>query len=72
MIYNSVVITIIEYYYIIQICRYYLFRENNPALIDGVHPFAFGKISDEQILTVVPYKDQEERKMIFFRIGNLI
>ncbi|XP_028155799.1 alpha-tocopherol transfer protein-like isoform X2 [Ostrinia furnacalis] len=49
--------------------NYYQFKEDNPELFENVFPMDLHNIGDAHVIAVPPYKDQEGRRLIFFRIG---
>jgi len=51
-------------------CRYYEFRDNNPELHVGVHPFHLKRIGEDDIVSVTPYRDQLGRRIMIYKIGN--
>nr|XP_019554552.2 alpha-tocopherol transfer protein-like isoform X1 [Aedes albopictus] len=51
-------------------CRYYEFRENNTDLYENVNPMTLRSLGDDNIITISPYRDQEGRRVLFFKFGN--
>ncbi|XP_058452423.1 clavesin-1 isoform X2 [Malaya genurostris] len=51
-------------------CRYYEFRENNVELHENVNPMTLRSLGDDNIITISPYRDQEGRRVLFFKFGN--
>lgn len=51
-------------------CRYYEFREVNKKLYEGVHPVLLRSLGDEEIVSVPPYRDQNGRRLIIYKIAN--
>ncbi|XP_058056606.1 alpha-tocopherol transfer protein-like [Anopheles bellator] len=50
--------------------RYYGFRESNPEFYENVNPMALRSLGDDDIITISPYRDQEGRRVIFFKFGK--
>ncbi|XP_065200309.1 alpha-tocopherol transfer protein-like [Planococcus citri] len=50
--------------------NYHNFRENNPEYYKDVNPLDLGFIGDADILSVLPYRDQNGRRIMIFRLGN--
>lgn len=51
-------------------CRYYQFRAQNTQFYLGVHPIKLRSLGDEEIVSVPPYRDQDGRRLIIYKIGN--
>lgn len=51
-------------------CRYYQFRAQNTQFYLGVHPIRLRSLGDEEIVSVPPYRDQDGRRLIIYKIGN--
>lgn len=51
-------------------CRYYDFRDNNVELHANVNPMTLRSLGDDNIITISPYRDQEGRRVLFFKFGN--
>ncbi|XP_047042152.1 alpha-tocopherol transfer protein-like isoform X1 [Helicoverpa zea] len=49
--------------------NYYQFKEDNPELFENVFPLDLRKIGDSNVIAVPPYRDQEGRRLLFYRIG---
>ncbi|KAL0849477.1 hypothetical protein ABMA28_013756 [Loxostege sticticalis] len=49
--------------------NYYQFKEDNPELFENVFPMDLHNIGDASVIAVPPYRDQDGRRLIFFRIG---
>ncbi|KAL4712986.1 hypothetical protein ACJJTC_012056 [Scirpophaga incertulas] len=49
--------------------NYYQFKEENPDLFDNVFPMDLHVIGDANVIAVPPYRDQDGRRLILFRIG---
>lgn len=60
----------IDFVFVLQMCRYYEFRDNNPELHVDVNPFAFTRLGEDDIVSVAPYRDQLGRRMMIYKIGN--
>lgn len=56
----------------LQFVNYHNFRENNPEYYKDVNPLDLGFIGDADILSVLPYRDQNGRRIMIFRLGNVI
>ncbi|XP_063698368.1 alpha-tocopherol transfer protein-like [Culicoides brevitarsis] len=52
------------------IVRYYQFRAQNKNFYQGVHPTKLRSTGDEEIVSVAPYRDQNGRRLIVYKIGN--
>lgn len=51
-------------------CRYYEFRSVNKKFYVGVHPVRLRPLGDEEIVSVPPYRDQNGRRLIIYKIAN--
>ncbi|XP_055597104.1 clavesin-1-like isoform X2 [Uranotaenia lowii] len=51
-------------------CRYYTFREQNPELHENVNPMTLRSLGEDNIITISPYRDQEGRRVLYFKFGN--
>lgn len=51
-------------------CRYYNFRDAHADYYIGVHPLTLKCLGEEEILSVMPYWDQNGRRMMIYKIGN--
>ncbi|XP_026323993.1 alpha-tocopherol transfer protein-like [Hyposmocoma kahamanoa] len=49
--------------------NYYQFKENNPDFFDNIYPLDLQQIGEANIIAVPPYRDQNDRRLIMFRIG---
>ncbi|XP_011549836.3 alpha-tocopherol transfer protein isoform X1 [Plutella xylostella] len=49
--------------------NYYRFKEENSKLFKNVFPFDLREIGDRQIMSVPPYRDQDGRRLLLYRIG---
>lgn len=54
----------------IQIRNYYNFRKSYPELHKNLNPLRLFRLGADDVVTVSPYKDQHQRRMMFFKIGN--
>ncbi|XP_030036988.2 alpha-tocopherol transfer protein isoform X2 [Manduca sexta] len=50
--------------------NYYQFKEENPELFDNVYPLDLQGIGDANIIAVPPYRGQDGRRLIIYRIGQ--
>ncbi|XP_069698217.1 alpha-tocopherol transfer protein-like [Periplaneta americana] len=50
--------------------NYYKFKENNPEIHNDVKPMNMRFIGDDDVLSVLPYREQTGRRMMIYRIGN--
>ncbi|XKL68217.1 hypothetical protein PGB90_003708 [Kerria lacca] len=50
--------------------NYHQFRENNPEFYKDVNPLDLGYIGEADILSVMPYREQNGRRIMIFRLGN--
>ncbi|XP_026726891.1 alpha-tocopherol transfer protein-like isoform X2 [Trichoplusia ni] len=51
------------------IVNYYQFREDYPELFENVFPLDLRTIGDANVMAVPPYRDQDGRRLLFYRIG---
>jgi len=51
-------------------CRYYQFRATNKKFYEGVHPVRLRSLGDDEIVSVPPYRDQNGRRLIVYKITN--
>nr|CAD7597207.1 unnamed protein product [Timema genevievae] len=51
--------------------RYYQFKENNPEMHDEVNPFHLKFIGDDDVLSVLPYREQTGRRIMIYKIDRL-
>ncbi|XP_045511828.1 alpha-tocopherol transfer protein-like isoform X1 [Pieris brassicae] len=49
--------------------NYYRFKDEYPELVENVYPLDFRNIGDANILSVPPYRDQDGRRLMLYRIG---
>uniref|UniRef100_U5EUI3 Putative transporter n=1 Tax=Corethrella appendiculata TaxID=1370023 RepID=U5EUI3_9DIPT len=52
------------------LCRYYKFREDNLDLHVDVHPIQLKCIGEDDVVSVTPYRDQNGRRNIYYKVGN--
>lgn len=52
------------------LCRYNQFRSQNTLFYLGIHPTKLRSLGDEEIVSVPPYRDQDGRRLIIYKIGN--
>ncbi|XP_024082535.1 alpha-tocopherol transfer protein-like [Cimex lectularius] len=52
--------------------NYCNFREENYEYYDGVNPMNLYRIGDANILSVLPYRDQNGRRILIYRLGKWI
>lgn len=50
--------------------NYYRFKENNPEIHEDVHPMNMRYIGDDDVLSVLPYREQTGRRIMIYKIGN--
>ncbi|KAJ8950104.1 hypothetical protein NQ318_017829, partial [Aromia moschata] len=50
--------------------NYYQFKEDNPEFYDGVNLRQLLRMGDDAIITVPPYREQNGRRILLYRIGN--
>lgn len=50
--------------------NYCQFRENNPTYYQNVDPLSLGFIGDADVLSVLPYREQNGRRIMIFRLGK--
>lgn len=53
-----------------QLIRYHAFRESNQDLYLNVDPLSLYHLGENDIVSVTPYKDQNGRRMMFYKIRN--
>ncbi|XP_059049846.1 alpha-tocopherol transfer protein-like [Achroia grisella] len=51
------------------VVNYYQFKEENPDLFENIYPLDLRYIGDANIISVPPYRDQDGRRILQFRIG---
>ncbi|XP_072936987.1 alpha-tocopherol transfer protein-like [Epargyreus clarus] len=49
--------------------NYYRFKQENPQLFEDVYPLDLRQIGDANVIAVPPYRDQDGRRMLLYRIG---
>lgn len=59
-----------KFTHFLQLCHYYEFRDNNPELHVDVHPLHLKRIGEDDIVSVMPYRDQVGRRIMVYKIGN--
>jgi hypothetical protein len=50
--------------------NYYRFKENNPEIHEDVHPMNMKYIGDDDVLSVLPYREQTGRRILVYKIGR--
>ncbi|XP_026469368.1 alpha-tocopherol transfer protein-like [Ctenocephalides felis] len=50
--------------------KYYNFKEDNPEYHEDVNPLDLRHIGEDDIMTVLPYREQTGRRILLYRIGN--
>ncbi|XP_052125502.1 alpha-tocopherol transfer protein [Frankliniella occidentalis] len=50
--------------------RYMRFKEENPTYQKDVDPEGFADLGEADLFTVFPYRDQEGRRIMLFKMGN--
>jgi hypothetical protein len=50
--------------------NYYKFKENNPEIQTGVNPINMRFMGDDDVLSVLPYREQTGRRIMIYRIGK--
>lgn len=50
--------------------NYYQFKEENPELFENVYPLDLRRIGDAHVIAVPPYRDQNGRRLLLYRIGK--
>ncbi|EEB11402.1 protein C20orf121, putative [Pediculus humanus corporis] len=50
--------------------NYYNFKENNPELHENVNPLHQTFVGAEDVIQVLPYRDENERRIIIIKLGN--
>lgn len=50
--------------------NYYRFKDENPELFENIYPLDFRNIGDANIISVPPYRDQDGRRLLLYRIGE--
>ncbi|CAH0726038.1 unnamed protein product, partial [Brenthis ino] len=49
--------------------NYYKFKKENPQLFENVYPLDLRRLGDSNVIAVPPYRDQNGRRLLLFRIG---
>ncbi|CAB3230637.1 unnamed protein product [Arctia plantaginis] len=49
--------------------NYYQFREDYPELVENVFPLDLRNLGDANVIAVPPYRDQDGRRLLFYRVG---
>jgi hypothetical protein len=50
--------------------NYYSFKENNPEIHDSLNPLKMRHIGDANVLSVLPYREQNGRRIMIYKIGR--
>ncbi|XP_067007616.2 alpha-tocopherol transfer protein-like [Anabrus simplex] len=50
--------------------NYYNFKENNPDLHKNINPLSLRYISEDDVVLVLPYREQTGRRVLIYRMGN--
>jgi hypothetical protein len=50
--------------------NYYRFKENNPDTHEDVYPMNMRFIGDDDVLSVLPYREQTGRRIMIYKIGK--
>jgi len=50
--------------------NYYNFKENNPEIHKSLNPLNMRHIGDDNVLSVLPYREQTGRRIMIYKIGN--
>lgn len=50
--------------------NYYTFKENNPELHENLNPLELRFIGDNDIIQVLPYREQTGRRVMIYKLGN--
>lgn len=50
--------------------NYYKFKENNPEIHKGVNLMHIRYIGDDDVLSVLPYREQTGRRMMIYKVGK--
>lgn len=50
--------------------NYYGFKENNPEIHKSLNPLNMRHIGDDNVLSVLPYREQTGRRIMIYKIGN--
>lgn len=53
-----------------QLVNYSIFRENNPDFYANVNPLDLSFIGDAEVVSVVPYREQNGRRIMIYKIGK--
>jgi hypothetical protein len=57
-------------YFNFQMINYYSFKENNPEINKGLNPLDMRHIGDDNVLSVLPYREQNGRRIMIYKIGR--
>lgn len=52
--------------------KYYNFKEDNPEYHEDVNPLDLRHIGEDDIMTVLPYREQTGRRILLYRIGKIV
>jgi hypothetical protein len=50
--------------------NYYRFKENNQEIHGDVHPMSMRFIGDNDVLSVLPYREQTGRRIMIYKLGR--
>lgn len=76
MAYKLVNIPIFSIHYLfkqsigIKLQNYTRFRDNNPELHNDVNPMQLISLGEDDVVSVAPFKDQHQRRIMFYKIGK--
>ena len=57
-------------YFNFQMINYYSFKENNPEIHKSLNPLNMRHIGDDNVLSVLPYREQTGRRIMIYKIGK--
>jgi hypothetical protein len=57
-------------YFNFQMINYYNFKEKNPEIHKSLNPLKMRHIGDDNVLSVLPYREQTGRRIIIYKIGK--
>ena len=57
-------------YFNYKMISYYNFKENNPEIHESLSPLNMRHIDDDNVLSVLPYREQTGRRIMIYKIGK--
>lgn len=53
-----------------QLKNYTRLRQHNPELHDNINPMRLISLGEDDVVSVAPFKDQHQRRIMFYKIGK--